>query len=380
MDCGFQKNKQLGAIMIEVLVSSLIGTLMLYGALSIMLTSRTTYLARDGLSRVEERGRLALEILSDDIRMSGYRGCVSGGSQPVIKGINLSQSWMKPELGIRGWNYTTADFDFMAMDASAFSSADWAGGGGETAKPTSIQMVEESDVIELWKAYPYVMDITATDTAASPMTMTADTATITGVSGVTESSGNLLMVSDCSRNLLVKANSINETSGAIALAPTDNNAVDRTNTQAEQLSSMTLSQGVILQGIVYFLAIPSYGDRPSLYRKEIKADGTLKDKTEILTGILNLQFLYGESTNDAIGVERYVEAQDVSDWTKVVSVRIFVLVETENNNVVPEGQDFYYFDQVHTPENDADRRIRRQYSTTVTLRNRSLGLVLSGGD
>src|SRR5690606_11325288 len=41
------------------------------------LTSRTTFTTQQGLSRIQESGRLAMEFISRDIRMAGYLGCSS---------------------------------------------------------------------------------------------------------------------------------------------------------------------------------------------------------------------------------------------------------------------------------------------------------------
>ena len=369
---GFQR----GSLMVEVMVSSLIGTLLLYGALSIMLNSRVTYLAREGLSRVEGRGRLALEILADDIRMSGYRGCVSSGSQPIVKTFDVSESWRQPELGVRGWNYVNtnlaSELDIYSLTERSFNDPSWLPHTA-TNKGTGVDVLKHTDIIELWVGKPYVMDVNSATITNSVTRLNANTATMDGFPESSDSDQErLLLVSDCSRNLLVKADSFNHSTGIVDLD------FDATNSNTAQLTSMSQPQAIMLQGIMYYLAVPSGRDRPSLYRKEIKADGTFKNAVEVLPGVLNLQFMYGENNNSEPSADLYTDAAGVSDWSKVINVRIFMLVETESEKAAQQGHDFYFFGRTYSPEHEEDKRIRREYMTTVTLRNRALGLTVIG--
>ncbi|MCL6269485.1 PilW family protein [Sansalvadorimonas sp. 2012CJ34-2] len=362
---------QRGSLLIEMMISSLIGTLLLYGALSVLLNSRSSFLTRDSLSRIEERGRLALEILSEDIRMSGYKGCVSSDAQSMVQAVNLSGSWMQPQLGIRGWSYAGTDFKaslgIYSISEGGFDTTSWEPHAAAD-KGTGVDILRGNDVLELWVAEPYVMEITS----ATQTQLNVDPSTMTGFpeAGDTDQE-RLLVVSDCARNILVKADSF-KSSGTVILDPAN------TNDQSLQLTSMSQSQAVMLQGRMYYLDIPSTRDRPSLYRKDINADGSFKNAVEVLPGVLNLQFLYGESTNSELSANRYVEASEVSDWSKVISIRIFLLVETEADNAVPVGSDFHYFGNNYSPENTEDKHVRRQYTTTVALRNRALGLTITG--
>ena len=57
------------------------------------------------------------------------------------------------------------------------------------------------------------------------------------------------------------------------------------------------------------------------------------------------------------------------DWSRVVSVRIgLILVSEENNQASLVNQTVEWIDGTYTPPNDG--RIRRAYSTTVSIRNR----------
>ncbi|MGQ0503212.1 MAG: PilW family protein [Panacagrimonas sp.] len=99
----------------------------------------------------------------------------------------------------------------------------------------------------------------------------------------------------------------------------------------------------------------------------------------LIQGVQDMQILYGEDTDaadddtldrDASGLfpNRYVNADAVSDWERVVSVRITLTIEgvdrTEGNLTVGDGSGKVQDDLV------SGGRIRRSFTTTISIRNR----------
>jgi type IV pilus assembly protein PilW len=74
------KNKpyQTGIALIEIMIALLIGAFLIGGVMGIFINSKQTYRMQEGLSRLQENGRFALEFLARDIRMSSYWGCLTG--------------------------------------------------------------------------------------------------------------------------------------------------------------------------------------------------------------------------------------------------------------------------------------------------------------
>jgi len=118
----------------------------------------------------------------------------------------------------------------------------------------------------------------------------------------------------------------------------------------------------------YFAVIPNSAS--GIYELLCAFGPTDPQKQAILEDIENIQILYGENTNgDAFGVaEYYVPANNVANWDRVVSVRISVLVRTKENNLVAAPQAYSFNGATVTP---TDRRLRRVFTTTITLRNRA---------
>jgi type IV pilus assembly protein PilW len=103
-------------------------------------------------------------------------------------------------------------------------------------------------------------------------------------------------------------------------------------------------------------------------RNELRCQSGAVTQT-ILEDVENLQILYGENTDgDVFGVaDRYVPANQVGKWDRVVSLRISLLVLTSDNNLVADTQPYSFNGSPVIP---TDRRLRRVFTTTITLRNR----------
>jgi type IV pilus assembly protein PilW len=97
-------------------------------------------------------------------------------------------------------------------------------------------------------------------------------------------------------------------------------------------------------------------------------------------GIESLQILYGiNADNDnKKTVDAYVAADDVGDWSLVISVRISVLVQSIEDGMMPAPQTYVFNGVTYNggagngalPE---DNRLRRVFTSTITLRNRAVG-------
>jgi len=84
------KNKpyQTGMTLIEIMIALLIGAFLLGGVLQIFIGSKQTYRMQENLSRLQENGRFALDFLAKDIRMAGYRECLTFTVPTPITGAN----------------------------------------------------------------------------------------------------------------------------------------------------------------------------------------------------------------------------------------------------------------------------------------------------
>ena len=83
-----------------------------------------------------------------------------------------------------------------------------------------------------------------------------------------------------------------------------------------------------------------------------------------------MQVMYGEDTDADFSANRYVVRGSVSNMDNVVSVRIAFLFTTDDYvATTADTRTYTLLNQSYNPTDD--RRVRRLYTTTVTLRNRA---------
>ena len=89
-------DSQAGMTLIEIMIAMLIGAFLIGGVLQIFINTKQTNRMVENLSRVQENGRLALDLLGRDIRMTSFWGCqtrptgdIAGGNDNAVNGDNI---------------------------------------------------------------------------------------------------------------------------------------------------------------------------------------------------------------------------------------------------------------------------------------------------
>jgi type IV pilus assembly protein PilW len=98
-------------------------------------------------------------------------------------------------------------------------------------------------------------------------------------------------------------------------------------------------------------------------------DGVLECNGQPVTGgVQEMQVYFGEDTDNNGVTNRWLSPDTAGlDMTRIVAVRIHLLVRT-NGNAIASGPQAYYFDDELQAAVD-DGQIRREYSVTIALRN-----------
>lgn len=76
---------QQGVSLIELMISLALGLLVVLAVTYVFAGSRANYRHQDALSSVQESGRIALEVLTRDVRMAGHPGC---GNLPFLRHLS----------------------------------------------------------------------------------------------------------------------------------------------------------------------------------------------------------------------------------------------------------------------------------------------------
>jgi type IV pilus assembly protein PilW len=328
------RRRESGFSLIELLVSMTIGLVIMAAAMSAFIGSSGAGRVAEAQSRMNEDAQAALSILSQQIRMAG-----NNPDQPNrVDNLNPTLSSVRnPVYGVTTLatgTFTTSNFSIRGCDApftnlsTAGTTLDTltCGAAGTSTVADSIAVSYEADPFNTSKTSGGL----ATDCLGSALPVI--TATLPTVVGGTTTNANVTYTVADNRFYI-------GTSAAI-VAPTlyckGNSSVAQP--LVENIEDMQLTYGTVSTATTATTAnIAGY-----------LAAGSFSDASTVALGT------------------------DGERWAKVVTVRICVVVRSENP-VVTDAASARYLDCTGAVvTNPPDLRLRRAYTTTVVLRNRRL--------
>jgi len=277
---------------------------------------------------------------------AGYRGCRTG--VVITKNSNI--------VGNYAWDF-----------AQPIIGYDNVGSGTQTLGPppslTIQKHIQNTDIIT-------VRGITGpADVVTLPMATTASAITLSGNNSFGQ--GSILMISDCNG----KVDVFQKTDVAVGTAAHNVLVADASGGTAisPNLSTAygTTASVVAVGTTTFYLRIGAAGVAvvPSSLYVIQGANAPL----ELVEGVDGMQILYGVTTNGDTSANQYLTAANVQAgnlWPSVMSVRVALLLRTVN--IVTRNPDTNAYNLLgvnYGPFNDL--RLRRIFTTTITLRNRS---------
>lgn len=335
MNLTLKTHNELGMTLIEIMIALLIGAFLLGGILQIFINSKQTYRLQEGLSRVQENGRFAMDFITRDIRMADYWGCLGSSSGAIDNNLNPHADYNGIGNGLAGQDNDNGGNDGDA-DNDENANSIWDG----------------TDSLTLRRVLPsgiFVTNIPSTN---------SDALQVTASSGL--AMGDVVIVSDCTAGDIfqisstVSSDTINHNTGTTGIPPNGN-----ADTPFRKIYG--------LDAQIYRISSVNYrirngeGNQPSLFR----ISGATTE--ELVEGIENMQILYGEDTNADNTPEYYVPANTVVNMNNVISIRVSLLVASTENNLTSRSIDYTYNGATITP---TDRKLRRVFTSTIAVRNR----------
>ncbi|UHD17898.1 PilW family protein [Thiocapsa bogorovii] len=294
----------------------------------------------EAVSRSQENGRYAFDLLGRTVRMAGFIGCARLGDRNLqvhvanVDGLSLSLDAGTIISGLDdvasgtlvGGRLVTSGTDQMTVR----------GGGGSFAHLTKAMSAGNEDV-------------------ALRINRNADR----------WDKMDILIISDCSSVDVFQATKI----------------VDKEDTkgffrvQHDALSKAYLLDADVMSYIdtTFFISDCENvepGAPPCRAIWRFKGGRPVEDgnPAEVLPGIHDMQILYGVDTSGAPGLEAYQTAAEVNgNWGNVVAVRIALLLVSAEDNLVDSPQAIPFNGALLEPD---DHRLRRVETATIAIRNR----------
>lgn len=322
---------QQGLTIIELMIAITLSLILLAGVLQIFMSNQQSYRMQEASARVQEGGRFAAHFLTGDVRMAGYMGCGSTINQPVNM-ADLNGDGVPDEVGDFSGNGLQG-YEYSAGISVPLSN---------TLTLTAGDIIDGTDVISIKRAAGTGVRL-AGNLGTVNANIQLDPATAAGLF----QADDVLFISDCEYADIFVANNVSSGGGFITIA--HSNAVNIGNF----LSTTYNTDAEVMRMInVTFFVAPGESGEPALFRYSMGNNGVFTAQ-ELVEGVEDMQIIYGEDTDGDRNANVYVTADGVADWTQVVSVRIDLTVRSA--------------EQV---TNIDDNRLRRDFSTTITIRNR----------
>lgn len=340
-------SKQRGLSLVELMVSITIGLILLAGVLSIFLSSKVTYFANEKTARLQENGRVALDLIQHDVRSAGFAGCARVA--PFISTLNSPTSML--------WNYSVPLQGFENTGAATWSPALAAG----TLNPAPIA---DSDVLVVRTlerdGLTLRMDLDNAGVTSSPrVTSTADVPV-----------GTIMLVTDC------EGSTVFQVTGYAAGTPaTISHAAGGSNpgNSTDDLGRRYLAGSRItpLQTFIYYVGNDPATGEPALFRQT----GGTQPADLLIEGVQALQIAYAEDTNGDRIADVHRAADAVGNWDRVLSVSLAMLIQSAEQGTDIDTKTYQLLPaavggRLVNPVDD--RRMRMVFTTSIALRNRAL--------
>ena len=377
-----------GLSLIEMMVAVLIASFLIFGLLQVFTASKAAYQTAEGMARVQENARFAMDFLQRDIRMAGHFGCV-----------NDQAHWVKeegdPVLNVGGGvisgggaplDFSVSIEGYEAPGSGPTSSLTL---GGAWAAPTGVPTltptpVGGSDVLVLRYFAPEGVPVDTIAAAGSGESVGFDEARWRSLTSDGVAAPSVYGVSDCTHaNVFtgsgsagaVLAGAGNDLAGRYTPAPTGQTMLYRAD------------------AIAYYVGINDQGN-PALYRARAVAGGAggaFGGGEELVEGIQSLQLLYGQDDRAALtadtppignitwyGTAANVRSEGAADvpnaWRRVGVVQVGILAVSPNIAAAPAAEGpIRVLGTSFQPAASGDRLFRASYEVTVALRNRLFG-------
>lgn len=308
---------QRGLTLVEVMVALAIGMLLIAGVAQVFLASRQSYRFQEALSRVQENGRYATELISRDIRQTGFAGCASL--------VSITPSIVAP-----------------SPPLVAYGRGAYMLGLASVTAANPFLATPGTDVLTLRMLQPDAVVL------SDDMVAVNDSLTI-AANPRGFGAGDILAVADCNAMDIFRADAVAGT-GPVTLAPNAN-------------LGQAYLQGALLtrfNEVSYFIR-PGASGVPALWRRDFGGD------MELIEGVEDLWLRYGIDLDNNGVPDVYLQADAVTDWGQVRSARLSLLLVSTEDRVNVDPQPFTFRGVATVP---ADNRLRQVVTTTVGLRNR----------
>ena len=360
MSTIYSRKMSLGLSLVELMVAITISSVLLLGVSSVYLSTRHSNAVQDEFSRLQENGRFAIHTLVKEVRMAGYQGCT-----------NLNR--MQPNNIVSQGGGKDTDFDFTSATAVVGHTA-CNGGTGAGCTPATpegtLAVISGTEALTIRRSSSCSSKLTGN--------MGVRNANIQMAPGnpCNFAANEVMFITDCSTGDIFRATNVGQ--GAASTTIAHANAGNTTNF----LSKIYGQDARVMkwERLTYFIGPSTNGiaGNRSLFVNQDQGAGNVT--TELVENVDDMQIEYRiDNTLTGTGdpsVDTYMSGAQVQAgnlWANVMAIRIHLLTTTRDNTANKNsGSNSTPFTFMGVQQNSTDRRYRREFTTTINIRNRTL--------
>jgi len=340
--CMNNKQRQHGATMVELMIALLIGMFLLGGVLQIFSSNKSTFRSMDGIAEIQDNARAGIERMKFQVRQTGFVGCSNMRRTDFASNLN---------------NKT-------------------AGTGAITFDETVLVAGTDNTGNNLSDTFT-VFSTAVADTSVAT-NMTANNSNIRlEQNPLNFSTDDVLVITDCNNtDMFVATDVFVAGNGDTVIRHQRNNAAgNQVNNNGRLAKAYNAADSMMMRirNLTYSIQTFRNDDagNPVWSLAESVNGGA---NAEIMSGVEDMQVTFGEDTDNDAEPEFYRTATQLNasaNWGNVVSIRIDLLVST-GRPIGPENRPYVDLAGNSVAAASSDRRMRRTFTTTVGLRNRTL--------
>lgn len=382
----FRPRGSAGLSLIEVMIALAISSLLILGLVQVFSASRTAYQLSEGMARVQENARFAVDYLQRDIRMAGHFGCINDqahwvreeGDPQVLFDAVTSGSGHPQDFSVSIQGYEAPG---TTPGQNLTLGEDWTLAAGLPGHITSLNPLPGSDILVLRYLASEGAPVTAL--TADQVTVPAGRWSVLTEGGVT--APTMFGIIDCTHATVFPG-----TGGPTVTATVAGTSFNDIYAPQNAGGLTTLHRA---ESLVYYIAANTAGV-PSLFRA--RYNGAAYGVEELVEGIENMQLLFGQDTTAVLSAdtppvgnitEQGTAAQTLTgattaagqanEWRRVGLVQVGLLAVSPNPAAAGQAEEapqrLRVLGVTFDPADTNDTRYRASYESTIALRNRLFG-------
>lgn len=334
-----QCRRQRGFTLVELLVGLLVGLLVIASAVGVLSTQQTTTRITRAQQDLQQQARFVMDLIGRDIRAAGDFACVPGITPVNLMTSATSPSYPFNQAGLRGATYSNSAISTLPT---------WRGS-------TAVTQVR-SDVLVAY-------GLLSTSLLAQSMSISSDLNLDVRRPFLDWKSGDVLLISDCLNAAVFSA-------ASVVVNTTDSSRITVTVPTGAGVGKVYAKGSTIgrLTHAWYWISEPT-GSPRGLYRQ------LASDSAPMLLGDLvqKMEIRYDIDTNaDGLADTTDIDATAVTDWSKVMRVRIKLLMRSRDTALSEKMK--YRFPSSATSDTLAeDMNLYQVVEQAIRVRNSTTG-------